>query len=192
MLQPNLLAGANVQLTALMNADITTIARWYRDDEFARLLDALPARPQTETDLTQWIESQHKENNTFLLAIRLIDTEDIIGFTEIDGILWNHQTGWITIAIGDIAYRGKGYGTEALQLVLSFAFRELNLYRVQLTVFSYNERAIALYEQAGFQREGTYREYIHRDGTRYDMHLYGLLRSEWETNQNLSKRRNGS
>ena len=45
---------------------------------------------------------------------------------------------------------------------------------------SYNERAIALYEKLGFQREGVHREHLQRDGRRYDMYLYGLLRSEWE------------
>ena len=56
----------------------------------------------------------------------------------------------------------------------------MNLHRVQLTVFAYNERALALYERLGFQREGVYREFIQRDGVRYDMYLYGLLRREWE------------
>ncbi|MCZ7572072.1 MAG: GNAT family N-acetyltransferase [Ardenticatenaceae bacterium] len=80
----------------------------------------------------------------------------------------------------DEANWGKGYGHEALELALGFAFRELNLYRVQLTVFGYNERAIALYKTAGFQREGVYREFMQRDGQRYDLHLFGLLRREWE------------
>jgi RimJ/RimL family protein N-acetyltransferase len=66
---------------------------------------------------------------------------------------------------------------------LRFAFHELNLFRVCLTVFSYNAAAIALYEQLGFTREGTYREHIERDGQRYDMVLYGLLRPEWEKMQ---------
>lgn len=56
---------------------------------------------------------------------------------------------------------------------------ELNLYRLQRTVFSYNERAIRLYERCGFQREGAYRELLQRDGERYDMLLYGLLAHEW-------------
>ena len=51
---------------------------------------------------------------------------------------------------------------------------------MQLTVFAYNERAIALYEKLGFVREGVYREFLARDGVRYDMYLYGLLRREWE------------
>ena len=64
--------------------------------------------------------------------------------------------------------------------LLDPAFGELNLHRVQLTVFAYNERAIALYEKLGFVREGVYREFMACDGVRYDMYLYGLLRREWE------------
>ncbi|MCZ7546462.1 MAG: GNAT family N-acetyltransferase [Anaerolineae bacterium] len=77
------------------------------------------------------------------------------------------------------AQLGQGYGRAAIALALAFAFDELNLHRVQLTVFSYNTRAIALYEGLGFRREGVYREFLHRDGARHDMLLYGLLAREW-------------
>ena len=73
-----------------------------------------------------------------------------------------------------------------MDLILRFAFNELNLHRVQLTVFEYNDRAVAVYERLGFQREGVYREALYRDGVRYDMYLYGLLRREWEAQQTSS------
>ena len=76
-------------------------------------------------------------------------------------------------AMGTVLH-GRGIGFDQ-------CFDELNLHRVQLTVFDYNKRAIALYEKLGFQHEGTFREFLHRDGRRYDMHLYGLLRREWQT-----------
>jgi RimJ/RimL family protein N-acetyltransferase len=66
-----------------------------------------------------------------------------------------------------------------MRLALDFAFRELNLHRICLTVFSYNPAAIKLYESLGFTREGVYREHLQRDGQRHDMILYGLLRREW-------------
>lgn len=53
-------------------------------------------------------------------------------------------------------------------------------HRVCLTVFSYNQAAIALYKSLGFQHEGTYREHLMRDGQRHDMLLSGLLRREWQ------------
>ena len=83
------------------------------------------------------------------------------------------------MGIGNREQWGKGYGREAMDLVLKYGFDELNLHRIQLTVFEYNERAIALYEKLGFRREGVFREFMQREGQRYDMYLYGLLRREW-------------
>ncbi|WP_291634364.1 GNAT family protein, partial [Clostridium sp.] len=79
--------------------------------------------------------------------------------------------------------RGRGYAKEALRLTIDFGFEELNLHRIELTVLEYNEPAIKLYERLGFKREGVYREFIHRDGKRYDMYLYGMLRPEWDSMQ---------
>jgi RimJ/RimL family protein N-acetyltransferase len=180
MLFSNLLVGEHVRLTALTPADIPDLARWYQDAGFLRLYDARPAYPQSEAALGQWLEERHKANDTFLFALRLINDEALIGFIELEGILWPHGTCWLSIGIGDAAWRGMGYGSEALRLALRFAFHEINLHRVQLTVFSYNAPAIALYEKLGFRREGMYREFLQRDGIRYDMYLYGLLRHEWE------------
>ena len=180
MTPSNLLSGTKVRLTALTPNDLTTIAHWHQDAEFLRLFDALPAYPKTEAALARWLEDAHKATDAFLFAIRSLEGDELIGQIELDGILWTHRASWVSIAIGDPKHRGKGYGYEAMQLVLRFAFDELNLHRVQLTVFSYNESAIALYEKLGFQREGVYREHLQRDGRRYDMCLYGLLRHEWE------------
>jgi RimJ/RimL family protein N-acetyltransferase len=163
----------------LAKGDLPTIARWQQNGTFLRLFDALPAYPKTETALADWLEERQKDTAAFLFAIRLLEDDELIGYAELEGILWAHQVGWLSIAIGEPAHRGQGYGSEALGLLLTFAFNELNLHRLQLTVFNYNERAIALYEKLGFRREGTFREHLQRDGQRYDMFLYGLLRHEW-------------
>jgi RimJ/RimL family protein N-acetyltransferase len=176
----SLLHGERLRLTALAQEDLATIARWQHNNSFLRLFDALPAYPKSEASLAQWLEERKKEKDVFLFAVRPLQENTLIGYVELEGILWAHQVGWISIAIGDPSHWGQGYGTEAMQLLLAFAFDELNLYRVQLTVFSYNPRAIALYEKLGFQHEGTFREFMQRDGKRHDMLLYGLLRSEWQ------------
>ena len=147
-------------------------------------MNALPAYPRTEASLAQWLEDRHKATDAFLFAIRTLDNDALIGYVELDGI-WTHRVSGVSIAIGEAKHWGKGYGYEVMQLVLRFAFDELNLHRVQLTVFCYNERAIALYEKLGFQREGIHREHLQRDGRRYDMYLYGLLRSGWERDLKL-------
>ena len=175
----NILAGQHVRLTAVTKQDAPALARWHDDAGFLRLLNASAAKPQTQDDVTKWLEEAQKAPNGYLFAIRPRDGEGLLGFVEVDGILWNHGVGWLGIGIGEREHWGQGIGGEAMRLALNFAFNELNLHRIQLTVFAYNERAIALYEKLGFVREGVYREALHRDGQRYDMILYGLLRREW-------------
>lgn len=182
-MQTNLLHGPRVRLTAYTKADLPALARWYADSTFFHLYDSGIFQPRSEQFFTDKLESFEKATDAFQFAVRLHDSEAMIGLLELDGIQWANQTGWLSIGFGEQAYQGKGYGYEATQLALKFAFNELNLYRVQLSVFSYNDRAIALYEKIGFQREGIYREYLNRGGERYDIYLYGLLRREWITHQ---------
>lgn len=179
----SLFYGERVRLTALRSDDSHTMARWYEDGEFARLFDANPAVPKSETTLSRWMDTSERDKDTFALAIRLLYSDEMIGYVDIDGIQWTNGCGWLAIGIGSPTNRGKGYGTEAMQLALRFAFHELNLHRLQLSVFGYNEPAIRLYERLGFKREGAFREFILRDGKRYDMILYGMLAREWAENQ---------
>jgi RimJ/RimL family protein N-acetyltransferase len=176
----NLLQGEHVRLTALNADDLPTIARWQEHSEYQRMFDASPAYPRSIAQLTQWLNGEPQGRDAFLFGVRVLEGDDLIGFMDISGIIWAMQVGWLGIGIGERQYWGKGYGSEATRLALKFAFHEINLHRVQLTVFSYNTRAIKLYEKLGFQREGVFREFLHRDGQRHDMLLYSLLRREWE------------
>jgi RimJ/RimL family protein N-acetyltransferase len=175
-----LFQGERVQLTSITPEDAPTMARWYEDGAFGRLWDADTSRPRSEGQIRDWFNETAQNKSAFAFAIRLKDTRELIGYLDIDSIIWNNGVAWISLAIGEPAQRGKGYGEEAMRLALKFAFHEINLHRLQLTVFEYNDRAIRLYERLGFVREGTYREFLNRDGQRYDMYLYGLLRREWE------------
>jgi RimJ/RimL family protein N-acetyltransferase len=180
MIASNLLRGEKVRLTAATNADLSIITRWWADADFLRLYETPPAAPRNEDQLSRRFDLSQTSSEVFLFAIRLLNDDDIIGLLELDGINWWNRTTFVSIGIGERDNRGLGYGAEAMQLGLEFAFNELNLHRVCLTVFSYNEPAIALYERLGFTREGVYREHLERDGRRYDMYLYGLLRREWK------------
>jgi RimJ/RimL family protein N-acetyltransferase len=180
MLSSPLLVGEKIRLTAFNQDDLPAVTRWYQNADFIRHLEATPVRPKTEDVLKKWLEEGQTNPNDFLFALRPLTGSDPIGFVKLDDVLWNQQTGWLAVGIGDPANQGKGFGYEAMQLILTFAFQELNLRRVQLTVFSYNQRAVTMYEKLGFKREGIFREFLHRDGQFYDMYLYGLLRREWK------------
>lgn len=186
MLSSNLLRGEKVRLTAVTADDLPTLFRWWQDADFLRLYDAVPAYPQTEEQLRKRVETGQKGDNNFLWGIRPFSSDELVGLLELDGILWSQGTASLSIAIGDKANRGQGYGMEAMQLALGYAFHELNLRRVFLTVFSYNKSAIALYEKLGFIQEGVYREHIRRDGQSHDMLLYGMLYREWQARQERS------
>lgn len=179
MLSTGLLHGELVYLDALRVDDLDVVTAWYSDADTLRNLDAVAAQPQTREQIQGWYEERIGQANAFLFAIRRQSDDDLVGYVELDGILWQHRTSGMAILIASAADRGKGYGRDALQVVMRFAFQELNLHRLQLTVFAYNTPAIALYEHLGFQLEGTFREFLQRDGKRHDMHLYGLLHDEW-------------
>jgi RimJ/RimL family protein N-acetyltransferase len=179
MITSNLLRGEKVRLTAVTPSDLPEITRWWADADFLRLFNTAPAAPRNEDQLSRRFDLSQTSHEVFLFAIRLLESEDVIGLLELDGIDWSNRTTFVSIGIGPPEHRGRGYGYDAMRVALRFAFNELNLHRVCLTVFSYNEPAIALYERLGFTREGAYREHIERDGRRFDMYLFGLLRHEW-------------
>ena len=174
-----LLRGTKVRLSALSKDDAATISRWFGDVGYLRLQDTNLALPKSQAQIAADLELA-KSSNTIVFAIRTVSDGALIGTVGFFEIEWANQVAWLGMGIGERNAWDQGYGTEALHLALQYAFDELNLHRITLTVIAYNERAIALYEKAGFQREGVFREFGQRDGRRYDMYLYGLLRSEWE------------
>jgi RimJ/RimL family protein N-acetyltransferase len=176
----DLFRGDLVRLTALEPEDVPTLIRWHQNAAFLRLFDSRPAYPKTEAELKEWLEELRKDENTFAFAVRPREGEELAGYLEVDGVDWQHGACGMGLGFGDRADWGQGYGYEATELGLRYAFDELNMHRVTITVFGYNERSIALAEKAGFQQEGVFRERLQRDGKRYDMLLYGLLRYEWE------------
>ena len=176
----NILEGSLVRLAALTKNDMPHVARFQRDARTWRLMDTRPAAPDAVEKHEAWLEESSKSHNEFRFSIRLLDSDEFLGIAELDGVDWPHGDCGLGIGLMDPESWGKGYGRDAVALLLRFAFAELNLHRVTLTVFEYNERAIALYEKMGFHREGTFRERLRRDGKRYDMYLYGILNTEWE------------
>ena len=177
--------GSRVRLTPLVPNDVPVITRWQSDTEYLRLLAAEPAFPKNEAQVAEWVREGQRGRDNFLLGIRTIGDDELIGFIELGEVQWTHRNSWVAIGIGERGYWGRGYGYEAMTLALDFAFKELNLHRIQLTVYSYNQRAIRMYEKLGFQLEGNYREYLLRDGQHYDMLLYGLLSHEWLGSKNV-------
>jgi len=163
--------------------DAGLFAEWMRDSEFVRLMDTDPPRLLSIDKHKEWLEKdvvdEQKSDEIFYL-IRTLHDERKIGLIGLDGIRWVHGDACVGIGLGERDYWGEGYGTDAMFVLQRYAFDVLNLHRLSLTVFDYNQRAIRSYEKAGFIVEGRARQYLNREGQRYDMIFMGILRDEWE------------
>jgi RimJ/RimL family protein N-acetyltransferase len=159
-----------------------SMTHWNRDGEFQILMDDEPAMMWSQEKNKEWLEKEHKKagTNQFTFPLRTIEDDRLIGFVGLFAIKWNHGEAWLGIGLGERAYWGRGYGTDAVRLILCYAFDELNLHRVSLDVFEYNQRAIRAYEKAGFTIEGRARGEVLRQGRRWDVITMGILREEWQ------------
>jgi RimJ/RimL family protein N-acetyltransferase len=82
---------------------------------------------------------------------------------------------------------GRGYGTDAMRVIVGYGFRELGLHRIQLGVASFNTAGIRAYQKAGFTEEGRYREAVRHDGRWYDTVLMSILDHEWAARRSPSR-----
>ena len=176
----NLLQGDLVRLTHEEPEALGRLeSQWLADSEYSRLLDWDPARRVSAKTVQKWIEKQYENENDYTFSIRMLDGDRIIGGIGLDGIRWTHGDAFVGIGLGERAYWGKGYGTDAMKIILRYAFSELNLRRVTLDVFEYNQRGVRSYEKAGFVFEGRAHGMILRAGRRWDVLFMGILREDW-------------
>ena len=158
-------------------------SKWTHDSDFMRLMDTSPARPMSAAIIKKQYEKLEKQidenKNLYHFMIRAKEDDRLIGTAAVQRIEWANGNGFLRLGIGAAEDRGKGYGTQALQMLLRFAFAELNLFRVSAAVPEYNEAAIALLKKFGFVQEVCRRKALERDGRRWDLYVFGLLSDEW-------------
>ena len=174
--------GELVHLSAMDADEISkSFSRWSRDTEFRRLLDSGAARTISPKDAKKWLEKELDEQsiNQHWFSIRKLDDDTLLGDIDLYVDNWPARDTYVGLGIGERDFWGKGYGTDAMKVILRYAFIEVNMNRVTLTVFEYNPRAIRSYEKAGFRHEGRVRGRLNKEGRRWDMLYMGILREEW-------------
>ncbi len=175
------LIGEKIYLRPLERDDAPTLLPWVNDpDVIATLIMYTPKNLQSEID---FIERAYKSDTDIVLGIALKGSDKLIGTTGLHRIDWKNRHCMFGILIGDKTEWGKGYGTETTRLMVNYAFGTLGMHRVWLHVYEYNQRAIRAYEKAGFIREGVLREDRYHNGRFFNTIVMGLLRSEWEAQQ---------
>jgi RimJ/RimL family protein N-acetyltransferase len=179
----DILHGKLIRLAAQDAAEIAPLyVKWAQDPEYLRTLESDPLFPFSAQTVKTQTENDWPSDDphNIMFAIRTLENDQLIGFADLDYINPIHGDTYMGIGIGEKEYWGKGYGSDALDVILRYAFLELNLHRVTLTVFEYNTRAIRMYARNGFKVEGRHRGYLYRDGRRWDLVEMGILRAEWE------------
>jgi len=114
------------------------------------------------------------------------ETGRAIGRIDYEGLHLPECQAELSILIGEKDVWSRGYGSEAIGVLLDFLFNDMNAHRVWLEVFAENTRAQRAYEKAGFVREGTMRENWFAEGRWMDEHIYSILRSEFNARHNAS------
>lgn len=180
----NIFQGQLVRLGADEPATVAAaMVRWSRDSEYYRLLDDEMPHLRSTQEWQAWMEKELEDDQPYrgnFFSIHTLEGDRYIGFVGLGGIAWHHGEASIGIGIGEREFWGRGYGTDAMRVILRYAFTELNLFRVSLGTFEYNARAIRSYEKAGFVLEGRIRQTVNRAGRRWDLLCMGILKEDWE------------
>lgn len=158
------LAGERCYLSPISLDDADLYTKWLNDLEITQYLNlsTMSINAPGEKEALQHIMKEHN------YAIVDNETNNLIGNCGLHNWDKINQTSEIGIFIGDRDFLGKGYGTEALKLLIRFSFDYLNIHSILLRVFSYNERAQASYRKVGFSEIGVWKESLVQKGKRHD------------------------
>jgi RimJ/RimL family protein N-acetyltransferase len=179
-MSPSLFEGRRVRLTTPdPEKDAEIESGWTHDAEYLRLIDFAPARPLAPAAVKKKYERLEKaENKEFYFAVRALADDRLIGFGHLYWVDLQHGAAMLNLGLGQPADRGQGYGSDALRLLLNYAFDELNLHRVAARTASYNTGGLRFLAHHGFVEEVRNRQAVWRDGQRWDAVTVGLLRTE--------------
>lgn len=181
-----LLEGERVRLRRIAESDTAEIGAWGADMEYQRLLRRGMVYPGNEADVKQWMINPTDDFYPFAIVDKADDR--VVGVVALKDVMWSARQCQFFIGIGRREDRGRGYASDALRVMLRYAFMEMNMNRVGLEVSDYNPDARRLYAHVGFQHEGTLRQFVYRDGVYHDMHIMSILRAEWDRQQARAER----
>ena len=176
MISESIIQGVQVRLRPLEERDLPTCVEWMHDSEVTRWLASV-GEPPTLEDEQDWYDRRRADPDSVMWAIETAEGR-LVGNVELRLTPAAHRAE-MGIVVGDKTEWGKGYGTSTVEMVLRYAFKELELNRVELTTDEENHRAIRCYEKCGFTREGLLRQHRLVDGTFGNTLVMAVLREEW-------------
>ncbi len=175
-----MLNGTKVLLRPVKRSDISLFLKWYNDPEVIQYISVY--LPMTEIAEEDWIKelATTRAKSDVVFVIEAIDSNltKPIGNCGLHRIDHREQVAGFGIAIGEKDYWGKGYGTEAAQLLIEYGFKSLNLHRISSSALAFNDRSIRMHKKIGFREEGCLRQRRFKNGFFCDEILFGLLKED--------------
>jgi RimJ/RimL family protein N-acetyltransferase len=171
------LIGKRVYLRALGKEDLIYIRKWSNDHEIRKLTGEVVSMSQADAD--KFLERVYSDNTREWFVIVVKENDRVIGETGLLRMFPAWRTTDISIIIGEKDAWGKGYGTEAILLLLDYAFRCLNFHRVAIGEVAFNEKAIHFWEKVGFKKEGIQRDGYYYNHKYHDFVMMSILEDEF-------------
>lgn len=172
------LVGEKIYLRPTTKEDLVHIQECLNDSETRKLIGEVT--PMNELGLEEYYERICKDENRIWFSIVLKEDNKVIGETGLLRMFHFWRNTDLSIIIGEKDGRGKGYGTEAILLLLDYAFGYLNFHRVSIGVVGFNNKALKFYEKIGFKREGIQRDGYYYDYKYYDFVMMSILEDEFK------------
>jgi len=158
--------GERVYLSPINVDDAETFVKWLNDYEVTGYLGNSTRMINLQGERAQ-LEKLATEGQNFVIVLQNSDT--MIGSISLMDVNQLNRTATLGIFIGEAEHRGRGYGTEAIRLIVGYGFRQLNLHNIMLQVHADNERGIACYKKVGFREFGRRTESKFKDGKYIDV-----------------------
>jgi len=171
--------GDKVGLAVMELADLPKFKKWLNDPRlniFMREFDTMLA----DENVHEWYEASIHDETQIDFSIVNMNDGGLVGACTLIDIDRRNSTAEARIFIGRRRFWNQGFGSEALILLLDYAFNVLNLHAVRLKVNSVNKNALYVYEKLGFTKAGTLREARAYLRKHYDLYIMDMLASDFD------------
>ncbi|MHA1684773.1 MAG: GNAT family N-acetyltransferase [Candidatus Heimdallarchaeaceae archaeon] len=173
--------GEKVRLRALEKEDIDAILEHWNTYETRRYLaNVFPNSREDEKIWLEAVQANQRAKKEMVFVIERVEDQAFLGTCGLHNISWVDRTAVLGIAIHNPRNLNKGYGTEAMRMLLRIGFDYLNLHRIELEVLEHNPRAIHVYKKVGFKEVGRRRQVRYLEGKYFDSIIMDILKEEFE------------